>query len=43
VVSCADITALAARQGLFTSDQDLYTDSRMGQLNVLTGTQGEIR
>nr|AOS50886.1 peroxidase [Artemisia annua] len=59
---------LMNRQGLFTSDQDLYTDSRtrtivtnfavnqtlsyqnfinamikMGQLNVLTGTQGEIR
>ncbi|KAI3981559.1 hypothetical protein MKX01_007479 [Papaver californicum] len=56
------------RQGLFTSDQDLYTDSRtrpivtsyvlyrslfferfvfsmikMGQLSVLTGSQGEIR
>ncbi|XP_010261010.1 PREDICTED: peroxidase 12-like [Nelumbo nucifera] len=59
---------LINRQGLFTSDQDLYTDSRtrpivtsfaedqslffekfvnamtkMGQLSVLTGTQGEIR
>ncbi|KAJ1424976.1 Secretory peroxidase [Sesbania bispinosa] len=59
---------LMNRQGLFTSDQDLYTDKRtkdivtsfavnqtlffekfvtamlkMGQLNVLTGTQGEIR
>ncbi|GAA0180697.1 peroxidase [Lithospermum erythrorhizon] len=59
---------LMNRQGLFTSDQDLYTDARtrdivtsfainqtlfyekfvdamvkMGQLNVLTGTQGEIR
>ncbi|XP_021852342.1 peroxidase 12 [Spinacia oleracea] len=59
---------LMNRQGLFTSDQDLYTDSRtrnivldfsinqnlffekfvegmlkMGQLGVLTGTQGEIR
>ncbi|KAK1361297.1 Peroxidase [Heracleum sosnowskyi] len=59
---------LMNRQGLFTSDQDLYTDSRtrgivtsfavnqtlffekfvigmlkMGQLDVLTGTQGEIR
>ncbi|KAI3919866.1 hypothetical protein MKW98_001122 [Papaver atlanticum] len=59
---------LMNRQGLFTSDQDLYTDSRtrpivtsyainqtlfferfvfsmikMGQLNVLTGSQGEIR
>ncbi|KAK2972583.1 hypothetical protein RJ640_020136 [Escallonia rubra] len=59
---------LMNRQGLFTSDQDLYTDRRtrgivtsfavnqtlffekfvdammkMGQLNVLTGTQGEIR
>lgn len=59
---------LMNRQGLFTSDQDLYTDSRtrtivtnfavnqtlfyqnfinamikMGQLSVLTGTQGEIR
>lgn len=58
---------LVNRKGLFTSDQDLYTDSRtrdvvssaddenlffekfvlsmikMGQLNVLTGTQGEIR
>lgn len=56
------------REGLFTSDQDLFTDNRtsgivtnfagnqtlffeefvvsmikMGQLNVLTGTQGEIR
>ncbi|KAM7507920.1 hypothetical protein LguiA_018373 [Lonicera macranthoides] len=59
---------LMNRQGLFTSDQDLYTDRRtrgivtnfavnqtlffekfvfaiikMGQLSVLTGTQGEIR
>ena len=59
---------LMNRQGLFTSDQDLYTNSRtrtivtnfavnqslfyenfinamikMGQLSVLTGTQGEIR
>ncbi|CDP16439.1 unnamed protein product [Coffea canephora] len=59
---------LMNRQGLFTSDQDLYTDGRtrglvtsfavnqslffekfvdamikMGQLNVLTGTRGEIR
>ncbi|RDY05782.1 Peroxidase 12, partial [Mucuna pruriens] len=59
---------LLNRQGLFTSDQDLYTDKRtkpivtsfavnqtlffdkfvfamlkMGQLSVLTGTQGEIR
>lgn len=59
---------LMNRQGLFTSDQDLYTDRRtreivrsfavnqtlffdkfvvgmikMGQLNVLTGGQGEIR
>ena len=59
---------LMNRQGLFTSDQDLFTDNRtrgivtsfaanqtlffenfviamikMGQLNVLTGTQGEIR
>ncbi|KAI4366839.1 hypothetical protein MLD38_022656 [Melastoma candidum] len=59
---------LVNREGLFTSDQDLYTDSRtreivtsfasdrtlffekfvhamlkMGQLNVLTGTKGEIR
>ncbi|CAI0625922.1 unnamed protein product [Linum tenue] len=59
---------LMNRQGLFTSDQDLYTDSRtrgivtgfainqslfyekfavamvkMGQLSVLTGSQGEIR
>ncbi|XP_023743223.1 peroxidase 12 [Lactuca sativa] len=59
---------LMNRQGLFTSDQDLYTDSRtrgivtnyainqtlffrdfvnamikMGQLSVLTGTQGQIR
>ncbi|URD88152.1 peroxidase [Musa troglodytarum] len=59
---------LLNRQGLFTSDQDLYTDSRtqpiverfaakqslffkkfvfsitkMGQLSVLTGNQGEIR
>lgn len=59
---------LMNRQGLFTSDQDLYTDKRtkdivtsfavnqslffdkfvtamlkMGQLNVLTGSQGEIR
>ncbi|CAM8979054.1 unnamed protein product [Rhodiola kirilowii] len=59
---------LMNRQGLFTSDQDLYTDRRtrqivvdfavnqtlffekfvssmikMSQLNVLTGTQGEIR
>ncbi|WOG97138.1 hypothetical protein DCAR_0416477 [Daucus carota subsp. sativus] len=59
---------LMNRQGLFTSDQDLYTDNRtrsivtsfavnqslfyenfiigmlkMGMLNVLTGTQGEIR
>ncbi|KAK3018018.1 hypothetical protein RJ639_004738 [Escallonia herrerae] len=59
---------LMNRQGLFTSDQDLYTDRRtrgivtsfavnqtlffekfvdammkMGQLNVLTGNQGEIR
>lgn len=59
---------LMNRQGLLTSDQDLYTDSRtksivkdfavnqtlffekfvdamikMGQLNVLTGSQGEIR
>ena len=59
---------LLNRQGLFTSDQDLYTDSRtreivtsfavdqnlffekfiyaitkMGQLSVLTGTEGEIR
>lgn len=59
---------LMNRQGLFTSDQDLYTDSRtrpivtafainqtlffeefvtsmikMSQLNVLTGSQGEIR
>ncbi|CAN0928360.1 Peroxidase 12 [Linum grandiflorum] len=59
---------LMNRQGLFTSDQDLYTDSRtrgivtsfavnqtlffekfvvamikMGQIRVLTGTQGEIR
>ncbi|KAL3504526.1 hypothetical protein ACH5RR_034367 [Cinchona calisaya] len=59
---------LMNRQGLFTSDQDLYTNSRtrgiitsfavnetlfferfviamikMGQLNVLTGTTGEIR
>ncbi|KAF2297522.1 hypothetical protein GH714_025016 [Hevea brasiliensis] len=59
---------LMNRQGLFTSDQDLYTDKRtrgivtsfaineklffekfvlsmikMGQLNVLTGKQGEIR
>ncbi|CAA2943373.1 peroxidase 12-like [Olea europaea subsp. europaea] len=59
---------LVNRQGLFTSDQDLYTDRRtwsivtsfasnqrlfferfvismikMSQLNVLTGTQGEIR
>ena len=59
---------LMNHQGLFTSDQDLYTDKRtrgivtrfavnqslsfekfavamikMGQLNVLTGKQGEIR
>lgn len=59
---------LMNRQGLFTSDQDLYTDKRtrkivtdfavneglffekfviamikMGQMSVLTGTQGEIR
>ncbi|KAI4346536.1 hypothetical protein L6164_007425 [Bauhinia variegata] len=59
---------LVNRQGLFTSDQDLYSDERtkgivasfaenqslffekfvnamlkMGQLSVLTGTQGEIR
>ncbi|XP_073108305.1 cationic peroxidase SPC4-like [Elaeis guineensis] len=59
---------LMNRQGLFTSDQDLYTDSRtrsivtsfavnqslffekfaaamikLGQLDVLTGNQGEIR
>nr|BAE20169.1 peroxidase [Panax ginseng] len=59
---------LVNRQGLFTSDQDLFTDNRtrgivtsfannqtlffekfvnamlkMGQLSVLTGTQGEIR
>lgn len=59
---------LMNRQGVFTSDQDLYTDTRtreivtsyainqtlfyenfvlsmikMGQLNVLTGTEGEIR
>ncbi|KAK4783336.1 hypothetical protein SAY86_007710 [Trapa natans] len=59
---------LMNRQGLFTSDQDLYTDAatrgivtsfavnqslfyekfvvamtKMGQLGVLTGTQGEIR
>ncbi|CAN1268111.1 Peroxidase 12 [Linum perenne] len=59
---------LMNRQGLFTSDQDLYTDKRtrgivtgfavnqslffdkfavamikMGQLSVLTGSQGEIR
>lgn len=59
---------LMNRQGLFTSDQDLYTDSRtktivkdfaldqdlffkkfavamvkMGQLSVLTGSEGEIR
>lgn len=59
---------LMNHQGLFTSDQDLYTDKRtkdivtnfavnqslffekfvaamlkMGQLNVLTGTKGEIR
>ncbi|KAM7278397.1 hypothetical protein ACFE04_005531 [Oxalis oulophora] len=59
---------LMNRQGLFTSDQDLYTDKRtkdivksyalnetlffeqfaasmikMGQLSVLTGTQGEVR
>lgn len=59
---------LMNKQGLFTSDQDLYTDTRtrgivtsfainqslfyekfvlsmikMGQLSVLTGTQGEIR
>ncbi|RWW36201.1 hypothetical protein BHE74_00058794 [Ensete ventricosum] len=59
---------LLNRQGLFTSDQDLYTDSRtqpkvkrfaakqslffkqfvfsitkLGQLSVLTGNQGEIR
>ncbi|KAJ1691801.1 hypothetical protein LUZ63_015956 [Rhynchospora breviuscula] len=59
---------LLNRQGLFTSDQDMYTDSRtkpividfaknqdlffqkfvysmvkMGQLSVLTGTNGEIR
>jgi peroxidase len=59
---------LMNRQGLFTSDQDLYTDSRtrnivtsfavnqtlfferfvvamtkMGQFNVTTGTQGQIR
>lgn len=59
---------LMNRQGLFTSDQDLYTDKttrpivtkfainekaffkqfalsmvKMGQLSVLTGTQGEIR
>nr|XP_043640040.1 peroxidase 12-like [Erigeron canadensis] len=59
---------LMNRQGLFTSDQDLYTNSttrtivtnfavnqslffenfvnamiKMGQLSVLTGTQGEIR
>lgn len=59
---------LMNRQGLFTSDQDLYTDQRtkqivldfaldqklffkefalsiikMGQLSVLTGSQGEIR
>lgn len=59
---------LLNRQGLFTSDQDLYTDKRtksivtsfavnqslffdkfvdamlkMGQLSVLTGTQGQIR
>ncbi|CAN4116453.1 unnamed protein product [Withania somnifera] len=59
---------LITRQGLFTSDQDLFTDQRtrgivtsfardqnvcfdkfviamikMGQLNVLTGGQGEIR
>jgi len=59
---------LMNRQGLFTSDQDLYSDSRtkaivndfaldqdlffekfavamvkMGQLNVLTGSKGEIR
>lgn len=59
---------LMNRQGLFTSDQDLFTDSttsgivtsfannqtlffenfviamiKMGQLNVTTGTQGEIR
>ncbi|GMH00763.1 hypothetical protein Nepgr_002602 [Nepenthes gracilis] len=59
---------LMNRQGLFTSDQDLYIDKRtkgvvtsfavdqalffdkfvfamikMGQLSVLTGTQGEVR
>ncbi|GJZ68506.1 peroxidase 12-like protein, partial [Tanacetum coccineum] len=59
---------LMARQGLFTSDQDLFTDNttsgiveafannqtlffenfviamiKMGQMNVTTGTQGEIR
>jgi peroxidase len=59
---------LLNREGLFTSDQDMYTDSRtklivtdfaksqdlffqkfvysivkMGQLSVLTGTNGEIR
>lgn len=59
---------LMNRQGLFTSDQDLYTDektkdivtsfavdqelffekfvlamTKMGQLSLLTGTQGEIR
>jgi peroxidase len=59
---------LMNRQGLFTSDQDMYTDKRtkdivisyavnetlffkdfansmikMGQLSVLTGTQGEVR
>ncbi|KAK3230186.1 hypothetical protein Dsin_002067 [Dipteronia sinensis] len=59
---------LMNRQGLFTSDQDLYTDKRtrdivtsfaineklffdqfalsmikMGQMSVLTGTQGEVR
>ena len=59
---------LVKHQGLFTLDQDLYSDSRtrdivisfandeklffekfvmsmikMGQLSVLTGTQGEIR
>lgn len=59
---------LMNRQGLFTSDQDLYTDKKtrsivtsfavnqtlffekfviamikMSQLNVLTGSQGEIR
>ncbi|KAG8378081.1 hypothetical protein BUALT_Bualt08G0100900 [Buddleja alternifolia] len=35
---------LMNRQGLFTSDQDLYTDSRTRSiLSVLTGSQGEIR